>query len=155
MNNNGEFGHCVLDRSRYANICQCGKKGCRAAYGSGLGMIAEFQKKLKKNITPHEFFQLVNQGNLKAKELLLRIRDFNAQGIGNMCNSLEVDFISIMGSIGLKQFSRVIPKKHEIQKYCINKIPRIVPSRIGPNIKLHGAFLIGKQKHKKLENNNL
>jgi predicted NBD/HSP70 family sugar kinase len=115
----GEFGHDVLDRKNNKDWGSL----------SGGGRIEILTKRKMKN--------------------LKIIRDYNAHGIGNMLNAFSVDRIVIMGSIGLKQFSKVMPSKNEIRKYTINKIPKIVKTKLGDNIGLLGAYAFATEKLKK------
>jgi predicted NBD/HSP70 family sugar kinase len=143
MNNSGEYGHCVIERNKNANRCPCGSVGCWVAHCSGIGLEITFKKILKKNLSPQDFFSLAENGNRQANQILSKIREYNAQAIGIMCNAFEVSLISVMGSIGLNQFHKVIPSRNEIQQYTINTVPDILPSILGENIGLFGAFFLG------------
>jgi predicted NBD/HSP70 family sugar kinase len=108
---------------------------------SGLGIETIIERELKRKLTIKNFFRLYNSDN-KIKEIIKRIKDYNAQGIGNMLNAFSVDLIVLMGSIALNQFNKVIPSSEEIKKYTINnKIPKIVPTNLGDNIGLLGTFV--------------
>ncbi len=46
-----------------------------------------------------------------------------------------------MGSVGIKQFDRIIPDKKSISKYSlVQTIPDIEPTQIGDDIGLYGAY---------------
>ncbi|MFH0929359.1 MAG: ROK family protein [Candidatus Aenigmatarchaeota archaeon] len=135
----GEFGHDILERySKKAKRCNCGRKGCWVAMSSGLAV----EKMKKKNMSFNDFYRT----NKKAVSL---IRDYNAQGIGNMLNAFSVDTIVIMGSMGVEQFKRIIPSRKEIEKYTLNKVPSIVPTKLGDTIGLLGAYIYALEKMRK------
>jgi len=142
----GEFGHTILERdSKKANECGCGRMGCWCAMSSGHGIEMTIKKELKRKLTNKNFFRLYNS-DVKMKEIVKRIRDYNAHGIGNMLNAFSVDVIVLMGSIALSQFNIVIPSPEEIKKYTINRVPEIVPTKLGDNIGLFGTFVFACKK---------
>lgn len=143
----GEFGHSVLERdSNKANKCSCGRTGCWVAMASGYGIESTIKNKLKNNMTVENLFEIYNEGDKNAKEIIDMARDYNAHGIGNMLNAFQVDEIVVMGSIGLNQFDRIIPSPEEIKKYTINEVPEIQPTSLGSNIGLLGAYILACEK---------
>lgn len=147
----GEFGHNVLERYwGLAPECGCGNKGCWNSLCSGKGIEMLARKYLKKRLFPEEVFNLVDKGDREAKDLIALIKDYNAHGIGMMVNALEVETIVMMGSVGLNQFDKIIPSKEEISKYTVNPVPKIIPTVLGENIGLLGAYGIAcKNMYKK------
>lgn len=144
----GEFGHCILERdARKANKCGCGRYGCWGAMSSGYGIELTARKELGRKLSVKEFFDIYEKGDQKAKTIVEKIRDYNAHGIGNMLNAFCVDVIVVMGSVGLKQFERIIPSKKEIRKYTVNKIPKIIKTKLGDTIGLLGAYMIAREKN--------
>ena len=140
----GEFGHNVIERYWGLHIeCGCGNYGCWGSMCSGKGIEMLARKFIHKRLTPKEVFGLDEIGNRDAKDLISKVRDYNAQGIGMMVNAFEVDKIAVMGSIGLKQFDKIIPSKEEISRYTVNKIPDIIPTSLGDDIGLIGAYYYG------------
>ncbi len=130
----GEYGHDVLERN--GPICSCGRRGCWVALCSGYAI------KKATGMNAESFFK---QDNEKTRKLIKKMRDYNAQGFGNIINAVRVEKIVVSGSIGLNQFEKIIPSKEEIKKYTINKIPDIVPTKLGDNIGLLGAYVYGKK----------
>jgi len=140
QNSCGEFGHDTLERdTKLANKCLCGRKGCWVAMASGYG-IHEIIKKIGiKNIK--YFFKRAEKGEERIDLILERIRDYNAQGIGNMLNAFSLDKIIVMGSVGLRQFEKIIPSKRSIEKYTINRVPEIKPTKLKEDIGIVGAYV--------------
>ena len=139
----GEFGHCVLDASSTALPCACGHKGCWAAYSSGMGLEAAALKESGVRVSAMELFDGAIRGDERAQRLVARARDFNARGLGLMVNALEVQSIAVMGSIGLNRFETVIPRAGEIGSYSVHPVPPIVPTILGGDIGLWGAYHAG------------
>ena len=142
----GEFGHDVLERNpKLANKCSCGRNGCWVAMASGYGIEQTANKEIG-NITAENLFELYKSGNPIAKKIVKRVRDYNAHGIGNILNAFPADALVVMGSVGLKQFDNIIPLAEEIKKYTINKIPKIVPTKLGEDIGIFGAYFVSKEE---------
>ena len=136
-----ELGHSILipnDETAYA----CGDhKGCWVAHASGLG-IENLISSEKLNTDVSGFFENVNN-----RKIFRKIRDINAQGIGNTINAYDPDAIIIMGSIGLNQFDKIIPSSSELESYTINRpIPSIIKTKLGNDIGLWGAYYFGLEK---------
>ena len=144
MNKSGEFGHSVLER-QYAKIfrCGCGNNGCWSSLCSGNGIENLIDFYLEENLSCEEFFEFAKQKPFRAQWILDTVRDYNAQGIGNMINALDMEAIIVMGSLGLSQFDSIIPNKEEISKYTVNSIPEILKTRLGDDIGLLGAYYYG------------
>ena len=68
-------------------------------------------------------------------------RRYNAAGIGTMINAFPVDAIIVMGSVGLKQFSKIIPGEEEVREHTINPFPKILKTKLGDRIGVLGAYV--------------
>jgi len=144
----GEFGHNVLERNpKLANKCSCGNTGCWVAMASGYG-IGQIASKEIGRMTARDLFELYRSGNPIAKRIVERARDYNAHGIGNILNAFPTDALVIMGSMGLNEFNHIIPPVKEIKKYTINKIPKIIPTKLGEEIGIFGTYFVAKEKNK-------
>ena len=94
-----------------------------------------------EKLTTVEIFQ-----EPKFKQLLGRVREYNAYGIGNLINAYDPEKIIVMGSLGLKQFNKVIPEPSLIRRYTMSKrIPEVLPTVLGEEIGLLGAFFSAKK----------
>ncbi|MBI5397940.1 ROK family protein [Candidatus Woesearchaeota archaeon] len=142
--NAGEFGHSVLERRvDYTFKCSCGNRGCWNSVCSEQGMENLSTLFFEDRIASEQLFYLAQHGNERAQWVVELAKDYNAQGIGMMINALEVEAIAVMGSVGLNQFSQVMPSREQISKYTINPVPDIVPTRLGGDVELIGAFYVG------------
>ena len=143
LDSSGEFGHSVLERRPSMLLeCDCGNKGCWSAYCSGKGIKNLAKKVFDIQESTIGIFNLASSGNEDAKRVLNMVKSYNAHGLANMVNAIETERIVIMGSLGLSQFDRIIPRQEEIRHYTINRVPEIVKTSLGDNIGLLGAYLL-------------
>jgi glucokinase len=138
-NRKTEIGHSIIETNpRLANPC-LGHSGCWVAQASGNG-IEKTVEAMGEKLTTFEIFE-----EPKFQELVDRVREYNAYGIGNLINAYDPEKIIVMGSLGLKQFNKVIPEPSQIRKYALSKnIPEILPTVLGENIGLLGAYFSAK-----------
>jgi glucokinase len=140
-NRQTEIGHIILETNpNSANPC-LGHNGCWAAQASGTG-IEKTVEKMGKTLTASEIFE-----DPQFQETVSKIKKYNAYGIGNLINAYDPEKIIIMGSLGLQQFNKVIPEPDMIRKFTLLKnIPEIIPTVLGENIGLFGAYFSAKQQ---------
>jgi len=138
----GEFGHVVLDAKPAAIPCVLPHRGCWFAYSSGKGI------EMQSSHSSKDVFLLAKNGDEKSKKIIAAARAANAHGIGNMLNVFAVQKIIIMGSLGLSQFEEIIPTEQEIQPFTLHPIPPIVPSLLGDDVGLWGAYYFGVEAKK-------
>ena len=68
------------------------------------------------------------------------IKNMNAQAFGNLINAYDPDVLVVMGSLGLKQFDRIIPDAKTIERFTISRpIPDILKCQSGGDIGVIGA----------------
>jgi glucokinase len=134
-NRKTEIGHCVIEKDLdAANPCQ-GHSGCWGAQASGDG-IKKSLEKLGLNLDVAQIFE-----DPAHASLVEQVKDYNAHGFGILVNAYDPEKIVIMGSVGMKQFNRIIPDKKSIAKYTlVQTIPDIEPTLIGGDIGLYGAY---------------
>jgi glucokinase len=133
----GEFGHIILDVQPNSPACVLNHRGCWFSFSSGKG-IQSLSGKPSEDI-----FVLAQKGDAFAKSIIQKSRAANAHGIGTMLNAFAVEKIIVMGSIGLMQFSHIIPRAEEIAPFTIHPVPEIVPTSLGDDIGLWGAYYSG------------
>ncbi|MBI2109955.1 ROK family protein [Candidatus Woesearchaeota archaeon] len=154
-----EFGHTVVERNELkANKCSCGNFGCWGGQASGYGILKMAQRELGSSeiVTgrrielrrTEDIFQLAgdetNREGFISSALIRGIRDYNAQGIGNIVNVFGEIPIVIMGGLGLNQFERIIPGKEDIARYTINPVPNVLRSELGDDGGLLGAYIYAR-----------
>jgi len=89
----------------------------------------------------------------KGDEIALEITDFigklNAIGIASVINVYDPEIITLGGSIALKNPKLVLdPINKYIDKYIINRKPKIILTPLGEDVVLYGAIALafGKEK---------
>lgn len=148
LGNAGEFGHNVIERREdLAFRCGCQNKGCWSALCSGRGIENLAKHQYGRVLECEEVFANDDAGDPFARRIIVAVEDYNAQGIGMMVNALEVEAIAVMGSIGRHRFSKVIPSREHIAAYTVNEVPDILPTTVGDEIGLLGAFYVAFQQH--------
>lgn len=136
----GEFGHDMLERNMALyNKCSCENFGCWVAMASGYGIEKSFEREFNEHKSAEEIFELANK-DIRVEYLISQMKRYNAHGIGNMLNAFGVEAIVVTGSLGLKQFERIIPAKEKIKRYTVNPVPEIMPSKLGEEIGVLGAY---------------
>ena len=134
-NRQTEVGHIVLEtNSDLANPC-LGHRGCWGAQASGAG-IERTVEKMGRKLSSSEIFE-----DPQFQDVVNKVKKYNAYGIGNLINAYDPEKIIIMGSLGLKQFNKIIPEPDMIKQYTLlRNIPEITPTSLGENIGLFGAY---------------
>jgi len=146
-----EFGHNVVERSHnLAFKCGCGNYGCWSSLTSGKGIENLAAYFLGEKISAKDVFELAEKGDSKCEDILAKVRSYNAQGLGMMVNTFDVEKIIVMGSLGLEQFDKIIPSEAEIRKFAVNPIPTIHPTKLGDDVCLLGSYLLAKKNDTKL-----
>jgi glucokinase len=138
LNRRIELGHTIL-APHSDSLFTCGlHHGCWVSVAAGIGLENLF-KKQGITTTPEAFFE-----DNRYHHLVSRIREFNAQGIGNLINAYDPDAVVIMGSIGIHQFDKVIPDKTQLERFTIMRpIPPVMKTCLGDLIGLWGAYYYG------------
>jgi glucokinase len=134
-NRKTEIGHSVIEKNfDVANPCQ-GHSGCWGAQASGDG-IKKTLEKLGVKIDVAQIF-----ADPAYVSLVQLVKEYNAHGFGILVNAYDPEKIIIMGSVGMKQFDRIIPDKKDIARYTlVQTIPDVEPTLIGGDIGLYGAY---------------
>ena len=70
----------------------------------------------------------------------------NIVGLTHVIHAYDPEKIVIMGSLGLKQFDKIIPSKKLVKEKCfLRPIPPILKSNIGDKIGLLGAYVCSRK----------
>ena len=129
-----EMGHLIMGNSVGPSMSCIGHANCWASMASGSAIERRFADK-DCNTTSLIFEKKLTH------EQLVSIRNINARGIGALINAYDPDVVSIMGSLGLSQFDKIIPDSAEIEPFTINRpIPPIVRTCCQGSIGISGAY---------------
>lgn len=135
---NFEIGHIIVEFDE-VKAQQClNHRGCWASHVAGFGLSMMLREENIQLDLPEFFASDVSQ------QFMPRLKEYNARGFAQLINAYDPQVILVTGSLGLKQFEKIIPEKDEISKYCLfDKIPPIVKSTLGEYGGLWGAYYYG------------
>lgn len=135
-----EIGHIVIDMQERMK-CGCGKKGHWEAYCSGTN-IPRFVKHLsgKKIKNAEEFFEKPNN------KILEKLAKINAMGIASLINSYDPELIIIGGKVAYKNPEFIQKTKKYVRNYTINRIPKIVITKLKDKSVIYGALALAQKK---------
>ena len=135
-----EIGHNIIYNNKFNISGSIGKSGSWVSQASG-SAIRSYLKENKKNITIENFF------NKPDKDFLNHIVEINSHGFAQIIHAYDPEKIIIMGSLGINQFEKIIPKSLNIEKKCLLRpIPDIIKSRLGDDIGILGAYEFAIEK---------
>lgn len=138
-----EAGHNILLGKTKGPEC-LGHQGCWASLASGKA-IEDYIKRGHKKTTVSEFFERED-----SLTYLQQLRLYNAQGLGILINTIDPEGIIIMGSLGIKQFKKIIPTQEELSHFAMNRpIPPILCCNLGDTIGVWGSYYFAKDKLEK------
>lgn len=130
----GHIGHSLADPN--GEQCGCGRIGCVEAVASGRA-IAREASKWENPCDPPEVFARFRAGNQQAIELVEKSAKAIANLIADLAINLDIQCISLGGSIGLAQ-----GYLDTVQKF-LNQLPEIYRPKLLPAYYAQDAGLIG------------
>ncbi len=155
----GEVGHTVIVMD--GEECTCGRKGCWEAYASVTALIRDAKKTASANPSSALFhrinensgeangkmvFDCAHAGDKTAKQLLDRYIRYIGEGIVNLINILQPEYVVVGGGISNQKDALIEPIKEYVSSriYGAGRIecPRIVAARMGNDAGIIGAALL-------------
>lgn len=154
--NAGEVG-CITIDYRGKLRCGCGGRGHWQAYASGAAIPrylklledeeeVDFEGSLLKRygdlgqVSAKLLFEAAGKGDRAALEVVERLAEINAAGIGNVINAYDPELITIGGPIFLRNPSLTLEKTRPlIAEYAVNIVPEIILTPLGEDAGLYGA----------------
>ncbi|OON98615.1 MAG: glucokinase [Epulopiscium sp. Nele67-Bin004] len=141
----GEIGHQIIKFDNGID-CGCGRTGCWEQYASATALIRQAEEALnKKNITAKDVFELAENGNTLAKDVLENYLQFVSMGITNMINILEPEIIIIGGGISAQKEVITEPIKKYVQQQMYGGLQlqtEIKTAELGNDAGIIGAALL-------------
>ena len=158
-----EVGHLVLD---YESDVECGCGGYGhwegLASGSNLPKFMKYlvtrkrpellrlfsgsnilNKILNETLTPEELFRLAREGNELALEIVDELGKIHAAGIASVINAYDPELLTLGGSIVLNNKDLLLKFINKyVDKYLINRKPKIIVTPLGHDAVLLGAAAI-------------
>ena len=103
--------------------------------------IKSFLNENKKGISIKDFF------NKPDKNFLNKIVEINANEFANIIHAYDPEIIINLGSLGINQFEKIIPKASDIEKKCLLRpILKIIKTNLGDDIGVLGAYELACEK---------
>ncbi|MCD6096951.1 ROK family protein [bacterium] len=146
----GEIGHTQIVFN--GEKCNCGNYGCLETLSSGRVLDKYYIKLLKSNpkAKAEGIFDLAQQGNKKAIEIVFRFISGLGVSIFNLIYLLHPDLIVLGGGLFLSNKRYILPvlKKYVNLKLrsSLYKKTKIVPTSLGERASLIGASLLKAKK---------
>lgn len=94
----GHVGHTLADP--HGLLCGCGRRGCVESVASGTAIGAETLG-WKQPVTAVKVFELAQQGNIQAENIINRSATAIAQMLADMKMALDLEIVILGGSVGL------------------------------------------------------
>jgi glucokinase len=152
-----EVGHMSIDWSATAPQCQCGNKGCLEALASGTAIAAAARERLAggewpgssmsaaaEDITSEAVFQAAAAGDALAINILERVVEALAVGLGNVLHLYNPDLLVLGGGvtagfIQLNMLPRIEALTRERAMSPQHNEFRLLPAKLGDAAGLVGA----------------
>lgn len=115
----GEIGHMkIIQKGR---VCGCGQRGCAEAYVSAGAIVQQAKERIDQNIeNAKQVFDLSNQGNEIAKEIIDEMSESLGVVIANMINICAIEKVVIGGAVSLSadEFMKLTKETVFENTYC-------------------------------------
>ncbi len=134
-----EFGHMTL--IPFGELCSCGKLGCAEQYLSGSALTKLAINKVSNKITHgKELFQLFEEGNKKAIDVVEEYTDLLAIYINSINKFIDYELLIIGGGVITSKEILIPILKRKLLSLGIRK--RIEPAKHLNNAGIIGAYLL-------------
>ncbi|MEM2107327.1 MAG: ROK family protein [Candidatus Bathyarchaeia archaeon] len=155
-----EVGHMTIDHSGKLT-CGCGGKGHWEAYCGGDAAAnfikLQLESKPRKDVEASQLYRIsggnlnllssidlfesAKKGDRLALEIVRSMGRLNAIGFANIVNAYDPELITVGGAIAVSNPTLVLgPVKRFIRQYSINRVPRIVLTRLVEDSVLYGSL---------------
>lgn len=148
----GEVGHASIDRN--GPICRCGRRGCLNTFASIEKVVTNYDREavsLLAGDTYHQkiadLFARMSAGERLATDVLEKAAAYVGEGVANMLNAFDPEFVVITGVGSLFTQSLMDRVTEEVRKRVLAPLvrdmallPGMLPAEISPLI---GAALVG------------
>lgn len=140
----GEIGHMTVKPD--GPICTCGRRGCLEALASGSAIGREGTERFGRPMRSEEVFQLAEQGNEIAKQILAEAIEALAFAIGAAANLFNPKRVILGGGVGeAPEHLLVEPLKARLPRYTLPQVAEgleVVRAQLGYNAGIMGAIAL-------------
>ncbi len=140
-----ELGHMVIVED--GEPCTCGRRGCLEAYASATALLRSAERKLgKKELSPRQIFELAEQGEKAAQEVVEDYQKKLATGIVNIVNIFRPQLVLIGGGISAQGEKLLAPLREIVKEHAFGgsrgEVPEIEAASLGNQAGMIGAASI-------------
>ncbi|RFA32815.1 glucokinase [Virgibacillus dokdonensis] len=160
----GEIGHIIMDT--HGAECNCGRKGCLETIASATGIVRQAfelaenlpDSKLAKHvnikgtITAKDVFQLANEGDVEAKQIVAHTTDILGLAIANMSVTISPAKVLIGGGVSKAGQPLLTAIAEAFKRYALPKVYQSCElkfAQLGNDAGIIGAAFLVKQKLEK------
>jgi glucokinase len=157
--NGHEVGHFVID-SEGKLICGCGKPGHWEGYCSGRNIPNFVRMRAKEmpegavkeslllkrmdgdlsKLVAADLFAAAKERDSLSLKLVNELGVLNAIGFANVISAYDPSLITVGGTVTLKNKRMILaPVRKYVEDYTVNRVPKIVITRLGDDVGLYGA----------------
>lgn len=148
----GEIGHSTIDRN--GPVCRCGRRGCLNVFASVEKVAANFDREADSPLEGDTYFEKMDdlfarmeKGDKHAGNVLTKAAGHVGEGVANMLNSFDPDFVVITGLGSFFTQSLLGKVTEEVRKRALDPLARdmtILSGSLSPETStLIGATLVG------------
>ncbi len=144
FNTAGEIGHMVINPNGPA--CNCGKKGCVEAYGSGTGIGRRATEMFGRKMSSEEVFELEKQGDQRAADIITAGVEAIGISLVGVVNLLSPEAVILSGGLtNQKEYAARIKEFVLSNSYNL-AVPKdkfkFAIAELGPDAPMVGAAIL-------------
>ena len=140
----GEIGHMTVKPD--GPVCTCGRKGCLEALASGSAIGREGTERFGKPMKSEEVFQLAEQGDPTAKQILAEAVDALAFAIGAAANLFNPKKVILGGGVAeAPEHLLIEPLRERLVPYTLPQVYEgleVVRAQLGYDAGIMGAIAL-------------
>jgi len=140
----GEIGHMTVKPN--GPTCTCGRKGCLEALASGSAIGREGTERLGRPVRSEEVFQLAEQGDPIAKQILAEVVDALAFAIGATANLFNPKKVILGGGVAeAPEHLLIEPLRERLVRYTLPQVYEgleVVRAQLGYDAGIMGAIAL-------------
>jgi glucokinase len=140
----GEIGHMTVKPD--GPTCTCGRKGCLEALASGSAIGREGTERLGRPVRSEEVFQLADQGDPIAKQILAEAVDALAFAIGAAANLFNPKKVILGGGVAeAPEHLLIEPLRERLVRYTLPQVHEgleVIRAQLGYDAGIMGAIAL-------------
>ena len=140
----GELGHLVVDKTRNARRCGCGKRGCLEAYLSLVSLTQRLNEAGLGEPSLTKIVDLFNEGNVVVLDWLKTAAAYLSEIVGNLLLLFDPEAVIVGGHLPASLLSYLIERSTKIghQNGRVEQHPRILQGMLQDEAAALGAAVL-------------